>query len=331
MDLPTLAYSMWRRAAGMADAAFDRRVAELRRFNRFYTQKIGVLEEGLLSSPFSLTEARVLYEIAVADQQTAVRLGKQLGLDRGYLSRILRGFERRGLIRRTPSATDGRVSLLALTAQGRVAFAELDARSRAEIGALLGTLPEHDQTRLSTAVGTIERLLGAQAEGGGGSLLRPHRPGDMGWIIARHGALYAEEYGWDMQFEALVAEIAAKFLHNFNPQRECCWIAERNGENIGSVVLVEETETIAKLRLLLVEPDARGCGIGGRLVQECLRFAREAHYETVTLWTNSVLVAARRLYENAGFQMIEAQPHHSFGHDLVGENWAVALRPEQQA
>jgi len=309
----------------MSDTTFDRRVAELRRFNRFYTQKIGVLEEGLLDSPFSLAEARVLYEIAFVEGQTAARLGKQLGLDRGYLSRILRGFERRGLIHRTPSATDRRLSLLALAPQGEAAFAELDARSQAEIGALLRTLPEEQQTRLVAAAGIIERILGAQADDRAGYLLRPRRPGDMGWVISRHGALYAQEYGWDMQFEALVAEIAAKFLQNFNPRRECCWIAEKDGENVGSVVLVEETQTIAKLRLLLVEPDARGLGIGARLVQECLRFAREARYENVMLWTNSVLAAARRVYENIGFRMIDAQPHHSFGRDLVGETWELAL------
>ncbi len=309
----------------MWDTPFDRRVAKLRRFNRFYTQRIGVLEEGLLRSPFSLAEARVLYEIAFAERQTAAQLGKQLGVDRGYLSRILRGFEQRGLIRRTPSATDRRLSLLSLTGPGRASFAELDARSQAEIGVLLRTLPEDEQARLVAAASTIERVLGGRAEGGAGYLLRRHRAGDMGWITSRHGALYAQEYGWDMRFEALVAEIAAKFLNKFDPQRECCWIAERDEENVGSVMLVGETQSIAKLRLLLVEPDARGLGIGARLVQECLRFAREARYERVTLWTNSVLVAARRLYENAGFQMIEAQRHHSFGHDLVGETWELAL------
>ena len=309
----------------MSDAAFDRRVVGLRRFNRFYTQKIGVLEEGLLNSPFSLAEARVLYEIAAAEHQTAAQLGKQLGLDRGYLSRILRGFERRELIRRTPSAADRRLGLLALTEQGRAAFAELDARSRTEIGTLLRSLPEAAQTRLVAAAGMIERVLGARADDRAGYLLRPHRVGDMGWITSRHGLLYAQEFGWDMQFEALVAEIAAKFLRDFNPRRECCWIAERNGENIGSAMLVEDTPTIAKLRLLLVEPEARGLGIGSRLVQEGLRLARAAHYEKVRLWTNSVLVAARRLYESAGFYMIDAQPHHSFGQDLVGETWELML------
>lgn len=281
-----------------------------------------MLQNGLLSSPFSLTEPRVLYEIALGEQQTAARLGQRLGLDRGYLSRILRNFEGRGLIRRTPSANDRRLSLLALTPQGQSVFADLDARSQAETGTLLRTLPEEAQSRLVAAAGTIERVLD---DARAGYLLRPHRPGDMGWIISRHGALYAREYGWDIEFEALVAEVAAKFLRSFDRRRECCWIAEKDGGNVGSVMLVEDTQTTAKLRLLLVEPDARGLGIGARLVRECLRFAREARYEKVTLWTNSVLVAARRLYEGAGFRMIDAQPHHSFGHDLVGEIWELAL------
>jgi DNA-binding MarR family transcriptional regulator/N-acetylglutamate synthase-like GNAT family acetyltransferase len=281
-----------------------------------------VLQNGLLSSPFSLTEPRVLYEIALGEQQTAARLGQRLGLDRGYLSRILRNFEGRGLIRRTPSANDRRLSLLALTPQGQSVFADLDARSQAETGTLVRTLPEEAQSRLVAAAGTIERVLD---DARAGYLLRPHRPGDMGWIISRHGALYAREYGWDIEFEALVAEVAAKFLRSFDRRRECCWIAEKDGGNVGSVMLVEDTQTTAKLRLLLVEPDARGLGIGARLVRECLRFAREARYEKVTLWTNSVLVAARRLYEGAGFRMIDAQPHHSFGHDLVGEIWELAL------
>jgi DNA-binding MarR family transcriptional regulator/N-acetylglutamate synthase-like GNAT family acetyltransferase len=315
----------------MANAAFDRRIAELRRFNRFYTQKIGVLEEGLLKSPFSLTEARVLYELTPAKHQTAAQLGKQLGLDRGYLSRILRGFERRGLIQRRPSATDRRLVLVALTEQGRAAFAKLDIGSQTEIGALLRTLSEDEQNRLVAAAGMIERVLGARSEDRAGYLLRPHRAGDMGWVTSRHGALYAQEYGWDLQFEALVAEIAAKFLRDFDPRRECCWIAEKDGANVGSAMLVEDAQTVAKLRLLLVEPEARGFGIGARLVQECLRFARAANYQKVGLWTNSVLVAARRLYEKAGFHMVDAQPHHSFGHDLVGETWELVLQPKPTA
>ena len=239
----------------MADIAFDRCIAALRRFNRFYTQRIGVLEEGLLDSRFSLTEARVLYELAHSEDGTAAQLGKQLGLDRGYLSRILRGFERGGLVCRTHSTTDRRLTLLALTPQGRSTFSELDARSQAATGALLSRLSTDEHRRLVAATGAIERLLGGRAETDVAYLLRPHRAGDIGWIISRHGALYAQEFGWNIEFEALVAEIAAKFVRGFNPQRDCCWIAEKDGENIGSVVLVKDNETTAKLRLLLVEPE----------------------------------------------------------------------------
>jgi DNA-binding MarR family transcriptional regulator/GNAT superfamily N-acetyltransferase len=309
----------------MADTAFDRRVSDLRRFNRFYTQKIGVLQEGLLSSRFSLAEARILYELAHDQPRAAAQLAKGLGLDPGYLSRILRGFERRGLICRSPSPTDRRISLLSLTAQGLAAFAPLDARSRDQIGALLRDLSETQQVRLAAAARTIERLLAAQPEDSVPYLLRPHRSGDMGWVVQRHGALYAQEYGWNIEFEALVAEIVAGFARTFDPRRECCWIAERDGENVGSAFLVADSATVAKLRLLLVEPSARGLGIGARLVQECLRFARQAGYRKIRLWTNSVLLAARRLYERAGFRLVEAQPHHSFGHDLVGETWELEL------
>jgi DNA-binding MarR family transcriptional regulator/N-acetylglutamate synthase-like GNAT family acetyltransferase len=309
----------------MVETALDRRIADLRRFNRFYTQKIGVLTEGLLKSPFSLSEARVLYELACEELLTATRLGTQLGLDPGYLSRILRSFERRGLLCRNPSQSDRRRRLLSLTAQGRAAFALLDARSHDQVGTMLHDLSEGEQNRLVAATETIERLLNPASGDRAPYLLRPHRPGDMGWITQRHGALYAQEYGWDIQFEALVAEIVAKFVRTFDPQRECCWIAEKDDENVGSVVLVEETETVAKLRLLLVEPEARGLGIGARLVQECLRFARQAGYQTVRLWTNSVLVAARRLYERAGFRLIDAQQHFSFGRELIGETWELPL------
>jgi DNA-binding MarR family transcriptional regulator/GNAT superfamily N-acetyltransferase len=307
----------------MSQAAFDRRVTALRRFNRFYTQKIGVLEDGLLESPFSLAEARVLYEIAFCQRPTAAQLGKQLGVDRGYLSRILRGFERRDLICRTVSASDRRASPLELTTQGRAAFAELDQRSQTMMGNLLAGLSEEQQSRLVGAAATIEGVLGAEDRAP--YLLRPHRAGDLGWVVSRHGALYAQEYGWDSGFEALVAEIASKFLREFDPQRECCWIAELDGANVGSVMLVEEGETVAKLRLLLVEPRARGLGIGARMVQECQLFARQAGYKKIVLWTNNVLIAARRLYQNAGFRMVEAQPHHSFGQDLIGENWELVL------
>jgi DNA-binding MarR family transcriptional regulator/GNAT superfamily N-acetyltransferase len=296
----------------------------VRRFNRFYTKQIGVLHEGLLHSPFSLTEARVLYELAHG-QTTASEISNVLEVDAGYLSRILRGFKKHGLIDKQPSPTDGRQSVLRLTAQGQEAFAGLNARSRDEIGAVLGTLSPTDQARLVEAMHTIERLLGAEAEEKVSYLLRPHQPGDMGWVVQRHGVLYAEEYGWDEQFEALVAGIVAEFVTRYDPKRERCWIAEIAGEIVGSVFLVSKSETVAKLRLLLVEPKARGRGIGARLVDECIRFARRAGYQKITLWTNSVLLPARHIYEKAGFRMVHAEPHHSFGHDLVGETWELDL------
>jgi DNA-binding MarR family transcriptional regulator/GNAT superfamily N-acetyltransferase len=308
----------------MTEAAVDGFIAEIRRFNRFYTQKIGVLG-GLLGSPFSLTEARLFYELAQRDDLTAARIGKELRLDRGYLSRLLSNFERRGLLRRTPSPTDRRQSLLTLTEQGRAAFAPLDARSQAEIADLLCDLTAGERTRLVAAMRAIEGLLGPKPDSATPFLLRQPRPGDMGWVVGRHGALYAEEYGWNAEFEALVAEIVAKFMRDFDSRRECCWIAEKDGCNAGSVFLVADTTTTAQLRLLLVEPEARGLGIGDRLVQECLRFARQARYRTVSLWTNSVLHAARHIYQKAGFRLIDAQSHRSFGRNLVGETWELTF------
>ncbi len=309
----------------MVTSELSRRVEAVRRFNRFYTRQIGVLHEGLLRSPFSLTEARVIYELAHRERATASELGAELGLDAGYLSRILRGFQDRGLLAKQPSETDGRQSILSLTEQGREAFATLNARSRAEIETMLKGLSAADQNRLVEAMHIIEELLGARPERRVPYLLRPHRPGDMGWVVHRHGVLYAEEYGWDERFEALVAEIVAKFIANFDPQRERCWIAEREGEIVGSVFLVRRTDGVAQLRLLLVEPKARGLGIGTRLVDECIRFARYAGYGKIVLWTNSVLLAARHIYEKAGFRLVQEEPHHSFGHDLIGENWEREL------
>jgi DNA-binding MarR family transcriptional regulator/N-acetylglutamate synthase-like GNAT family acetyltransferase len=309
----------------MSDNDFDRRVGDVRRFNRFWTRRIGVLREGYLESPFSLTEVRVLYELAHCDETTAGGLGAELGLDAGYLSRILGGFEERGLIHRRPSEADGRRRLLRLTKRGREAFAPLDARSRSEIGAILGGISVAGQERLVGAMRTIEGLLGARPEPVVPYLLRPHRPGDMGWVVHRHGVLYAREYGWDEHFEALVAEIAAKFIQRFDSKREYCWIAEREGEIVGCVFLVRESEEIAKLRLLLVEPEARGLGIGSRLVEECIRFAGQAGYRKITLWTNDVLNSARRIYQVMGFQLVHEEPHHSFGHDLVGQTWELML------
>lgn len=305
----------------------EARIEAVRGFNRFYTQKIGVLREGLLESPFSLTEARILYELAHREAPTASALGKALGLDAGYLSRILQGFEKQGLIRKTRSADDGRQWHIRLTATGRKAFAALDSRSRAQVAALLGGLSEPQQRQAVEAMGRIEALLGDAwpANGKGPFLLRQHRPGDMGWVVYRHGILYAQEYGWDERFEALVAEIAAKFIQHYDPKREHCWIAEKEGEIAGCAFLVRHSATVAKLRLLLVEPGARGLGLGRRLVEECIRFARSAGYRKIMLWTNDVLHAARHIYEKAGFRLVHRERHKSFGHDLVGETWALKL------
>lgn len=309
----------------MANSTLDQRIDEVRRFNRFYTRQIGVLREGLLDSPFSLTEARVLYELAQRKTSTATELSNELGLDPGYLSRILRSFGKQGLLQKQPSPTDGRQSVLTLTEQGDVAFDLINTRSHHEIGTLLAWLADEEQERLVKAMQTITTLLSDPPERRVPYLLRPHQPGDMGWVVQRHGALYATEYGWNEQFEALVARIVAGFIDHFDPQHERCWIAERDGENAGSVFLVKQSDAIAKLRLLLVEPKARGLGIGSRLVEECIRFARQAGYAKITLWTNSVLVAARHIYERAGFSLVHAEPHHSFGHDLVGETWELTF------
>jgi DNA-binding MarR family transcriptional regulator len=309
----------------MATTDFSQCVEAVRRFNRFYTKQIGVLQEGFLKSPFSLAEARVIYEFAHHEKTTATELSNELGLDAGYLSRILRGFKKRGLINKKPSETDGRQSMLWLTEKGQDAFASLNARSRNEIGAMLGSLSIADQNRLVKAMHTIEGLLGAQPEHKVPYLLRPHQPGDMGWVVHRHGVLYSEEYKWDEQFEALVAGIVAKFIQQYDPKRERCWIVEMDGEIVGSVFLVKESETVAKLRLLLVEPKVRELGIGSRLVNECVQFARRVGYRKIILWTNNVLQSARHIYEKAGFRLVHEEPHHSFGHDLIGETWELEL------
>ena len=309
----------------MVERDLQQRVEAVRRFNRFYTQKIGVLHDGLLRSSFSLAEARVLYELAHRQNPTASELARELGLDAGYLSRILFGFQKRGLMDRKPSESDGRQSLLRLTKKGKEAFAPLNARSKDEIGAMLGHFSSVNQNRLIEAMHTIERLLGAQPETKTPYLLRSHQPGDMGWVVHRHGMLYSQEYAFDEQFEALVASIVVKFIQHHDPKKERCWIAEKDGEIVGSVFLVKKSKTVAKLRLLLVEPKARGLGIGTRLVGECLRFARQTGYRKVMLWTNSVLHAARHIYEKAGFRLVQEEPHHSFGHDLIGETWELKL------
>ncbi|HET6231477.1 MAG TPA: helix-turn-helix domain-containing GNAT family N-acetyltransferase [Longimicrobiaceae bacterium] len=300
-------------------------VQAVRRFNRFYTQRIGVLTDRLAASPFTLAEARVMYEVATRGGTTAAELCRDLGMDAGYLSRIVRRFADAGLVERTPAADDGRRVILSLTPAGEDAFAALDEGSRREVREMLGRLPSPDHARLTAAMETIERVLRPAPAPAEPFTLRSHRPGDMGWMIHRHGVLYAREYGWDERFEALVAEIAAKFIQDLDPARERCWLAERDGQIAGSVFLVRASAEVAKLRLLLVEPSARGLGIGGRLVDECIRFAREAGYGKVTLWTNSVLHSARKIYEAAGFRLVHEEPHHSFGHDLVGQTWQLDL------
>jgi DNA-binding MarR family transcriptional regulator/N-acetylglutamate synthase-like GNAT family acetyltransferase len=301
------------------------RVESVRRFNRFYTKQIGLLSEHILKSQFSLAEARVIYELAQREKATATEIGAELGLDAGYLSRLLAAFKKRGLISKKPSETDGRQSVIWLTDKGRKAFTELNAHSHGEVESLLGRLPQADQNRLIDAMRVIEEVLGARPEQKVSYVIRPHRPGDMGWVTHRHGVIYNEEYGWDEEFEALVAEIAAKFIRNYDPKRERCWIAERGGEVAGCVFLVKKSSTVAQLRLLLVEPSARGMGIGKRLVNECVRFARQTGYKKIALWTNSALHAARHIYEEAGFRLVKEEPHHSFGHDLVGQNWELKL------
>ena len=302
------------------------RVQAVRRFNRFYTRRIGVLEERYLHSSFSLAEVRVLFELAHRRATTASELAADLGLDPGYLSRMLRAFRGRGLVSRTSSPGDGRKSVLALTARGRRVFAPLEAAARKDIAAMLGTLPGGRQDHVVESMRSIEAALDPAAVRPGRVTLRSHRPGDMGWVVSRHGALYWEEYGWDERFEALVAGIVAKFIEHRGDKRERCWIAELDGERVGSVFCVRQSDTVAKLRLLLVEPSARGHGIGTRLVDECVAFARSAGYRELVLWTNDVLVAARRIYERAGFELTRSDRHTSFGKKLVGETWRLRLR-----
>jgi DNA-binding MarR family transcriptional regulator/GNAT superfamily N-acetyltransferase len=308
------------------------RVDAIRRFNRFYTRQIGVLREGLLESPFSLTQVRVLYEIAQQSDPTATGVGRELELDQGYLSRILRDFEKQKLIARKSSDADGRQSHLSLTNAGRDVIASLQQKARDEVRAMLGPLGEPDQRRVVAAMETITQLLGSRNRDTSETrasvpyILRPPQAGDMGWVIHRHGVLYTQEYHWDDTFEALVATIAGEFVQRFDARRERCWIAERDGENVGSVFLVKGDEPdVAKLRLLLVEPSARGLGIGGRLIDECIRFARRVGYAKITLWTQANLVAARHLYERAGFRLTTSWPNRAFGHDLVSETWDLDL------
>jgi DNA-binding MarR family transcriptional regulator/N-acetylglutamate synthase-like GNAT family acetyltransferase len=302
--------------------------AAVRRFNRFYTRQIGLLDEALLHSPYSLTEVRVLYEIAHRPGLTATELRELLVLDAGYLSRILRGLGGQGLVSARAAAADRRRRRLVLTERGRRTFARLDARSSEEVAAMLARLSGSERRELVLAMRGIEGLLGRPARSEAPSvspILRDPRPGELGWVVKRHGELYAAEYGWNAEFEGLVAGIVARFVAELDPRVERCWIAELEGEPAGSIFLVKDTDRVAKLRLLLVEPWARGKGVGGRLVDACVGFARESRYAKVRLWTNSVLQDARRLYQRAGFRLVEENPHHSFGHDLVSQTWELDL------
>ncbi|HEY8456259.1 MAG TPA: helix-turn-helix domain-containing GNAT family N-acetyltransferase [Actinopolymorphaceae bacterium] len=301
------------------------RVRTIRSFNRFYTRRVGALDRRYLSSPFSLTESRVLFELANRGGETdALALRRELGLDPSYLSRILARFERDGLVRRERSSTDARRQVVSLTDKGRSTFADLDARAVADVTELLSGLGEADQERLVQAMATIQELL-SDAPPRAPFVLRPLRPGDLGWIVHRHGVVYAEEYGWNESYEALVARIVADYVDHHDPARETGWIAEVDGEPVGSILCVRKDEETAQLRLLLVEPKARGMGIGSRLVEECLRFAKRVGYRRIVLWTTDVLTDARRIYERAGFVLQKAEPHHGFGKDLVGQWWSRDL------
>lgn len=301
------------------------RVAAVRTFNRFYTDVIGVLQEGVHHSPYSLTDARLIFELAQREDATEVSvLRRALRIDAGYLSRVLARFQADGLIVRERSDVDARRQVIQLTGQGRALFETLNEQASVEVRELIGKLPDEDQRRLVGAMDTIHRLL-AQAPRPDAYVLHPLRPGDPGWVVHRHGVLYAEEYGWDETFEALVARIVADYIDHHDPRRESAWIAEVDGEPVGCVFCMKKDDETAQLRILLVEPSARGLGIGGRLVDECIRFAQRAGYRQMTLWTNDVLVAARRIYERAGFELVKEEPHHSFGHDLVGQYWSRKL------
>jgi len=299
-------------------------IEAVRGFNRFYTQRIGVLDP-YLGSEFSLTEVRVLYELAHREQATASELGRDLALDAGYLSRILRRFEAQGWLARKPSPSDARQSLLALTASGRQAFEPLQQKSRDEAAALLSPLAPGDRQRLMEALATVQRLLEPASAPLRTVVLREPRPGDLGWVVQQHGEIYAREYGWNSEFEALVAGVAAEFIQKFDPAWEKGWIAELDGERVGSVFVVRKSATVAQLRLLILTPPARGLGLGARLVDECIAFARGKGYRKMLLWTNSCLDAARAIYAQRGFQLVKSEAFRGYGHDLVGETWELKL------
>ncbi|HEU5451395.1 MAG TPA: helix-turn-helix domain-containing GNAT family N-acetyltransferase [Terriglobales bacterium] len=310
-------------AAAASARQRENRIAAVRQFTRFYTRQIGLLNEHLYDSPFSLTEVRVLYELAHRASTTATELGRGLAIDAGYLSRILRGFERQGLIVKAASPSDARQVLLSISARGRKTFAPLNASSERQVAALLERLPVPEQERLVSSMRAVESILTPRREVQPAIILRDHQPGDMGWVVYRHGVLYSQEYGYDERFEALVAEIVAHFIQKLDRKRERCWIAEREGERIGSVFLVRKSNTVAKLRLLLVEPSARGLGLGKRLVEECIRFARRAGYRKITLWTQSELAAARGIYRATGFTLVRKEPNPML--NSIAETWEMKL------
>ncbi|MDQ3654098.1 MAG: helix-turn-helix domain-containing GNAT family N-acetyltransferase [Chloroflexota bacterium] len=308
----------------MTDDRIAHRAQAIRRFNRLYTQKIGVLEEGYLDTAYPLAAVRLVFELGDRGEAIAANLARDLSLDPGYLSRLVNRLRREGLIERQAAPYDRRQSVLSLTDRGREVFEAVNQRSQEEIGSLLESMPETDQRRLVEALGVAGRLLG-EAHPAPVIVRREHRPGDMGWVLQAQGALYADEFGWDARFEALVAEIVAGFLHTFDPAWERCWIAERDGIPVGCVFVVRQDDDTAKLRLLLVDPSARGGGLGRTLVRECVRFARAAGYRRLVLWTNDVLIGARRIYEAEGFSITEQTPHADFGKPMVGELWELVL------
>jgi DNA-binding MarR family transcriptional regulator/GNAT superfamily N-acetyltransferase len=307
----------------------EEQTAAFRRFTRLYTRFIGTLQEGLLDTPYSVSDARVLYELATRRQPFAREIAQELGMDAGYLSRILRKFQETGLVKRAASPEDGRQTTLGLTSKGRAAFRVLDSRSDRQAHGILGGLAPKPRQELIRSMRNIETVLIANAgtKDAASFTLRQHRPGDMGLIVAREGALYGQEYGWEQTFEALAARVVADFIDHFDLTCERCWIAECDGEHLGHIFLVKHPDQpgVAKLRLLLVEPSARGMGLGHALVAECVRFAREAGYRKITLWTQSILTAAHRIYQQAGFRLLQEEPHHSFGKDLVAQTWELDL------
>nr|WP_307644549.1 bifunctional helix-turn-helix transcriptional regulator/GNAT family N-acetyltransferase [Variovorax boronicumulans] len=301
-------------------------VKAIRQFNRFYTRQIGALDP-YLGSAMSLTDVRLLYELAHRETAVASEIGRDLGLDAGYMSRILRRFESEGWLTREPHARDARQSVLRLTEAGHAAFAPLQQKSRDEAAALLAPLAPAQQNQLVRAMSTMQSLLDPAAAPAKpqAAILRDPAPGDIGWVVQQHGEIYAREYGWDSSFEALVAQIAGEFLLKFQPEWERCWIAELNGERMGSIFVVRKSASVAQLRLLILSPAARGLGLGGKLVDECIAFARRKGYKKMTLWTNSDLVAARAIYAKRGFQLVKSEPHESYGKQLVGETWEMKL------